>query len=195
MSVQEQPQEVELSTNKAQQLENRKLKISRLLQAIRSGMYDPTAETQSVKFVRSFELALSQASGSPDEVLTYLARHTEGRVPNFRVEHVPDPVGEATRVIKSYPKYGLSGKDIVRLTKHAGGVCQGCKRSFDADRKPVIDHDHSRGFANRDAVRGLLCQFCNIALSKHMTPSILRTLAQYLDDFEGQANPPWQKST
>lgn len=60
--------------------------------------------------------------------------------------------------------------DAVRTM--AGEACAACGRDTDLH----IDHDHETG-----AVRGVLCRFCNASLTKHMTPEILRRLADYLD--------------
>ncbi len=54
-----------------------------------------------------------------------------------------------------------------------GGRCAivGCDRPIEAS-----DHDHSTGLR-----RELLCRPCNSALTHHMTPALLRALADYLE--------------
>lgn len=168
------------------ELENRKHKIFVLLKAIREGVFP----RESVP--RKFASALESVPDGLDQdgLIEQLARSYEGRIPKVALEYRPQL--EATPQ-KPYPKYGLSAQDMILLERHSGGRCGGCGRDFTSDRagRAVIDHCHERGYGNRNAVRGLLCQMCNIALSKHMTPETLRALAEYLERFESSPDPPW----
>ena len=57
--------------------------------------------------------------------------------------------------------------------------CQTCGRVV-SGRDQHIDHDHETG-----EVRGVLCRFCNAVLMKHMSPDLLRRLADYLESPPG----------
>lgn len=56
--------------------------------------------------------------------------------------------------------YGMSCDEFKNLEDRAAGSCEMCGTN---DRKLVIDHDHAAG---RSAVRGLLCQQCNLSLGR-----------------------------
>lgn len=69
-------------------------------------------------------------------------------------------------------RLGISVEEVERL---AAMPCMTCDRVVSGNRQH-LDHDHETG-----AVRGVLCRFCNASLTKHMTPTILRRLADYLE--------------
>ena len=58
-------------------------------------------------------------------------------------------------------RYGLSGVDYQRLLDAQDGVCAICKRPPPEGRFLGVDHDHKT-----DAIRGLLCDRCNLALGQ-----------------------------
>jgi hypothetical protein len=62
-----------------------------------------------------------------------------------------------------------------------GGLCYipSCSRPIQAS-----DHDHVTGLR-----RKLLCAPCNNALTIHMTPTLLRELAGYLEEHETERQP------
>lgn len=81
-------------------------------------------------------------------------------------------------------KYGLSVSDYQTLLALQGGVCAICREP--ETKKGVygevvrlsVDHDHSTG-----AIRGLLCDSCNILLGRaREDPAILRDAAAYLEE-------------
>lgn len=168
------------------ELDRRKHKVFVLLRALREGVYP--RDNVPRKMLAALEAA--PADLDQDGLIEYLARSYDGRIPKVKLEHRPprEPTPQ-----KPYPKYGLSAQDMILLERHSGGRCEGCGGTFTSDRagRAVIDHCHGRGFGNRNAVRGLLCQRCNVALSKYMTPQTLRALAAYLERFESSLEPPW----
>jgi len=80
-------------------------------------------------------------------------------------------------------KYGLSASEFYQLLDKQIGACAICKKPFDEDRIPHVDHDHRTG-----AVRSLLCLTCNMGLGALQdSPDLLRAAATYL---ESHANEP-----
>lgn len=77
-----------------------------------------------------------------------------------------------TAVNNRAQRYGITFDEAKELI---GRNCEGCGRKA-LGRDVHIDHCHDTG-----KVRGVLCRDCNHALSKHMTPEILRRLADYLE--------------
>ena len=69
-------------------------------------------------------------------------------------------------------RYGLTIEQTLVLMNMP---CQVCGRVV-SGRDQHIDHDHETR-----VVRGVLCRHCNTVLMKHMTPEILRRLADYLE--------------
>lgn len=95
----------------------------------------------------------------------------------------PKPKREYTRTFKATRsnfrssirrKYGITVADFDRLLIDQSGRCVGCLLPM---LRPYVDHDHET-----DAVRGLLCMWCNSALGQAMDdPEVLRRLAEYLE--------------
>lgn len=79
--------------------------------------------------------------------------------------------------------YGISLSEYNRLSKLQNNKCTCCDVESGTKRnRLVVDHCHSDG-----GVRGLICQSCNMALGNAKDdPSVLRRLANYLDDYYGQ---------
>lgn len=75
-------------------------------------------------------------------------------------------------------KYNILPGDYWRMLESQGGVCAICKRDC-ARRGPqslAVDHDHISG-----AVRGLLCEACNMGIGKFGdNPDFLRAAADYI---------------
>lgn len=72
-------------------------------------------------------------------------------------------------------RYGLTSEDFALLSSYQGEVCAICHlpntREF-----LVVDHDHLSG-----AVRGLLCDSCNLGLGKFKDdPRLLEAASSYL---------------
>jgi hypothetical protein len=74
-----------------------------------------------------------------------------------------------------FAKYGLVSDDYTHMLEIQEGHCAICGDS--PTRKLGIDHDHETG-----AVRGLLCNSCNLGLGKFKdSAKIIRKAAMYLD--------------
>ena len=72
--------------------------------------------------------------------------------------------------------YGLSPDDVAALRAAQNGACAGCLTDL-TTTKECVDHCHSSS-----AVRGLLCNRCNLALGYAADDAArLRRLADYLD--------------
>ena len=56
---------------------------------------------------------------------------------------------------------GISTEEYERRFAEQGGLCAICRKGHRADRRFDIDHDHATG-----AIRGLLCQGCNMRLGR-----------------------------
>lgn len=65
--------------------------------------------------------------------------------------------------------YGLSFDEVVELMQRPCAACGSTENLH-------VDHCHDTG-----RVRGVLCHNCNTVLTKHMTPTVLRRLADYLE--------------
>ncbi len=76
-------------------------------------------------------------------------------------------------------RYGIDIDDYEALLAHQGGVCAGCmKPPPKSGRRLHVDHDHKT-----KQVRGILCWQCNNSiLRRGITSTVLRRLADYLDD-------------
>lgn len=86
--------------------------------------------------------------------------------------------------------YRMTVEQWEALYATQGGRCAACERTlktraYDQENlwvgdglEPHVDHDHGTG-----EVRGLLCKWCNLALSDTMTPDALRGLAAYLESW------------
>lgn len=71
-------------------------------------------------------------------------------------------------------KYGITLDAYEALLASQGGVCAICGRP---PRRPMVDHDHLT-----NAVRGVLCSECNLALGKlHDDVESLRRAIAYLE--------------
>ena len=71
-----------------------------------------------------------------------------------RRRHASNPDRQRNWTLKK--KYGVGLAEYNSLWKQQGGKCLICEQT-----KPlVVDHDHATG-----AIRGLLCQKCNVALA------------------------------
>lgn len=75
-------------------------------------------------------------------------------------------------------KYGITAAAYDALLQGQGGVCAICQgaRAAQGKRPLVVDHDHATG-----AVRGILCDYCNVALGRMGDdPARLEAAAAYL---------------
>ena len=85
------------------------------------------------------------------------------------------PQSKCRDCLAIYVRARRLGVTFDQIAKLAKDPCQGCGREV-GGRGQHIDHDHDTG-----EIRGVLCRFCNASLTKHMTPEILRRLADYLE--------------
>jgi hypothetical protein len=96
----------------------------------------------------------------------------------------PSHTGEKRRVIRLRHRYGIEPEDFNAMFLAQGGLCAVCKQPPTSknsrahwDNKLCVDHDHGT-----DAVRGLLCNDCNLMLAySHEDPTALRAAAGYLE--------------
>lgn len=73
-------------------------------------------------------------------------------------------------------RYGMTVDQFRSMTEQQGGVCAICRRRAKTPRLHV-DHCHTTG-----AVRGLLCEKCNVALGLFDDdPERMREAATYLE--------------
>lgn len=73
-------------------------------------------------------------------------------------------------------KYGLNENEFNRLLESQQGRCALCPRELDTRRVAFIDHNHRNGI-----VRGLLCQLCNLSISRLEMDGWLGRSLQYLE--------------
>lgn len=79
-------------------------------------------------------------------------------------------------------KFGVTRKEYDAQLEAQEGRCPGCGRTREEDidnrgRRWPVDHDHET-----DAVRGILCWLCNLALGAvRDEPATLRRLADYAE--------------
>lgn len=93
--------------------------------------------------------------------------------------------------VNSITKYGIIPSEYDEILAIQGGVCAGCGRKPNPDRRLDIDHIHQSGEKKRQPyerlpmVRGLLCHLCNRVLGiLKDNPQTFKNLANYLE------NPP-----
>lgn len=60
--------------------------------------------------------------------------------------------------------YGITADDYWSIYEAQGRMCAICQRAKGLKRKLSVDHDHS--LVGPEAVRGLLCSFCNTMLGR-----------------------------
>lgn len=88
---------------------------------------------------------------------------------NQRVCKICVPVGFSSNM---FFRYGLSKSKYAFLLTTNNGMCWICFKR----KAKVVDHDHKTG-----KVRGLLCKFCNVALSIFEDHSTRQRMEQYLN--------------
>lgn len=88
-------------------------------------------------------------------------------------------------------KYGLTAESWYAMGDLQEWKCSVCGEPFTEERRPCIDHEHTRGFKKMKAekkvlfVRGLLHNFCNRRLvAKGMTVERAYGIYLYLSDYE-----------
>lgn len=76
-----------------------------------------------------------------------------------RAEYAANP--EKHRLERIQRLYGLSALQFQSLWATQAGLCGICSEALQPGKHCHIDHDHATG-----AVRGLLCQHCNVGLGR-----------------------------
>lgn len=109
-------------------------------------------------------------------------RDPEGYADRKRAEHarfkVNNPEKHRSHVRKNnLRKYGLTPEDFDALLEKQAGLCVICKEELSPGRGRHVDHDHGTG-----AVRGILCNGCNVGLGYFRdSPEILKSAANYVE--------------
>lgn len=73
--------------------------------------------------------------------------------------------------------YGVDDMQYARMVAAQGGLCAICQRAT----KLVIDHDHETG-----AVRGLLCNICNMRVGIIENAPMVAAIHEYLSTLRSQ---------
>ena len=88
-------------------------------------------------------------------------------------------------------KYGMDAETWYTLIDLQNSTCPVCGDEFSEERRPVIDHEHRRGFKKMKpvdkfkCVRGVLHNYCNRRLvAKGMTAEKAYNIYQYLSDYD-----------
>lgn len=107
-------------------------------------------------------------------------KHMEANRPYYRAKSLATGGTEKFRAYRKKwalrTRYGLSVADYQRMTAEQGGVCKICQTPPKAGRALVVDHSHKTG-----AVRGLLCDSCNVGLANFRDePERLSAAIKYL---------------
>lgn len=92
-------------------------------------------------------------------------------------------------------KYGLTAESWYAMGDLQEWKCPVCGGEFTQERRPVIDHEHLRGYKKMSAdkkakaVRGLLHNWCNHRLvAKGMTVERAYGIYLYLSDYQMRKN-------
>jgi hypothetical protein len=80
---------------------------------------------------------------------------------------------QTSRVLKC--RYGITLEEYEKMLEAQGGHCAMCKRTRYKNRRLAVDHNHTTG-----AIRGILCDGCNIALAILENPPLLAKAMAYL---------------
>jgi hypothetical protein len=115
------------------------------------------------------------------------SRNPEKHSKAVRANQVKDPRRYKSNVLRY--KYGIDMAEYDRLFEAQGGKCAGCARpgahlASDAPRQDKLHVDHCH---KTEAVRGLLCRACNMALGGlEDDRERLLSLVAYLDKQSSQ---------
>ena len=112
----------------------------------------------------------------------FAKKEKDARSKWYKEKYASDPIYKRQRNAKRVvAKYGLSTKDYVELLNKQGYACAICRTPhFDENGKRLcIDHNHTLGTT---AVRGLLCNSCNMGLGLFKdSVEILANAKKYLE--------------
>jgi hypothetical protein len=119
------------------------------------------------KYAESKEYRRAYAKNNRDRVRAYQqAYHAEHKeeIAAKRAAYYRARGKVLARAHARKKKYGLSPEALSQLMENQEGLCAICSRGVaddttSKDHKASVDHDHVTG-----AVRGILCQSCNLAL-------------------------------
>ena len=86
--------------------------------------------------------------------------------------------------------YGISGKVVDKMFENQGNKCAICGKYATSASDLRVDHDHSKGNKNPNAVRGLLCSNCNLGLGQFRdSTQRLSNAIEYLKKYEENGSP------
>lgn len=90
-----------------------------------------------------------------------------------------DSAKETQRCCTLRKKYGITAAEFNSLLASQDNRCAICGSSESKSRGRMhVDHNHKTG-----AIRGILCQACNVTLGKmEDSPELLRKAAAYLEE-------------
>ena len=81
---------------------------------------------------------------------------------------------------KMKQKYGITLEEYEKKLAMQSGVCMICGNEETNGKRLAIDHNHTT-----KAVRGLLCNHCNLGLGKFFeNPNLLTAAINYLKEYE-----------
>jgi hypothetical protein len=88
----------------------------------------------------------------------------------------------ARRNNKLMSRYGITQDTYEAMVISQGGLCKIC--NIEPEKGLVVDHCHSIGAKNPDAIRGLLCNDCNMMLGSSKDSTLtLHNAIDYLRNF------------
>jgi hypothetical protein len=90
----------------------------------------------------------------------------------------PDKVRIYRRKKRLKSKYGITIEALHTMIRRQGNKCLVCLRRFSDLIKPVVDHCHAT-----NAVRGILCDRCNVAEGAIRSAANAIRLSRYMDSF------------
>lgn len=120
----------------------------------------------------------------PEKIAGYRARHKEAHA---KLDHayqkircVVEPQFRRWKLILY--RFGLTKEQWENLFKDQGNCCAICGSTTPKTARGwSTDHDPNKCKGEHGFVRGILCHPCNLTVSKHATPDILRRAAAYME--------------
>ena len=86
--------------------------------------------------------------------------------------------------------YGITSEEVDKMFENQGKKCAICDTGAETANKLCVDHDHEKGNKDPNAVRGLLCNDCNLGLGnfKNSTQRLSNAI-EYLKKYEENGSP------